>query len=150
VWTFGLLKEAATLDIACPDTCECLQPPFEPLTSRWIHPCYNQPRVSRSKFRLETIIVQWCGYVLVVLVWFCLIWNSFPINNCILTLLPLQPYRYAVVSRSQTLFFFCGGMEEKGLVNLVYHRRWPIPRFWGLNCAASVNCWQPFGVLLLK
>ena len=42
-----------------------------------------------------------------------------------------------LVLRSQTLFFFCGGGKEKDLVNLVYHRRWPIPRFWGLNCAAS-------------
>ena len=30
---FGLLKEAATLDIASPDTCQCLNPPFEPFTS---------------------------------------------------------------------------------------------------------------------
>ena len=54
LWTFGLLKQAATLDIASPDTCQCLKPPFEPFTSPWIHPCYNQPRVSRPKFRLET------------------------------------------------------------------------------------------------
>ena len=54
VWTFGLSKEAATLDIASPDTCQCLKPPLEPSTPPWIHPCYNQPRVSRPKFRLET------------------------------------------------------------------------------------------------
>ena len=30
---FGLLKEAATLDIAGLDTCQCLKLPFEPLTS---------------------------------------------------------------------------------------------------------------------
>ena len=29
----------------------------------------------------------------------------------------------SIVSRSQTLFFLCGGRKEKGLVNLVYHRR---------------------------
>ena len=40
--------------IASPDTCQCLNPPSEPFTSPWIHPCYNQPRVSRPKFRLET------------------------------------------------------------------------------------------------
>ena len=33
---------------------QCLNPPFEPFTSPWIHPCYNQPRVSRPKFRMET------------------------------------------------------------------------------------------------
>ena len=54
VWTFGLLRKAATLDIASPDTCQCLKPPFEPFTSPWNHPCYNQPRVSIPKFRLET------------------------------------------------------------------------------------------------
>ena len=48
------LKQAATLDIASPDTCQGLKPPFEPFTSMWIHPSYNQPRVSRPKFRLET------------------------------------------------------------------------------------------------
>jgi len=32
VWTFGLLREAATLDIASLDTCQCLKPPFEPFT----------------------------------------------------------------------------------------------------------------------
>ena len=47
-------KQAATLDIASPDTCQCLKPPFEPFKSPWIHPCYNQPRVGRLKFRLET------------------------------------------------------------------------------------------------
>ena len=26
-WMFGLLKQAATLDIASPDTCQCLKPP---------------------------------------------------------------------------------------------------------------------------
>jgi len=31
--TCGLLKEAATLDIASPDTCQCLNPPFKPFTS---------------------------------------------------------------------------------------------------------------------
>ena len=51
---FGLPKETATLDIASPDTCQCLNPPFEPFTSPWIHPCHNQPWVSRPKFRLET------------------------------------------------------------------------------------------------
>jgi len=60
LWAFGLLKQAATLDIASPDTCQCLKPPFEPFTSPWIHPCYNQPRVSRPKFRLETnSVVVW-------------------------------------------------------------------------------------------
>ena len=29
VWMFGLLKEAATLDIASPETCQCLKLPFE-------------------------------------------------------------------------------------------------------------------------
>jgi len=43
----GLLKQAATLDIASPDTCQCLKPPFKPF-------CCNQPRVGRLKFRLET------------------------------------------------------------------------------------------------
>ena len=33
VWTFGLLKEAATLDIASPDTYQSLKIPFEPFTS---------------------------------------------------------------------------------------------------------------------
>ena len=33
VWTFGLLKEAATLNIASSDSCQCLKPPFEPFTS---------------------------------------------------------------------------------------------------------------------
>ena len=51
---FGLLKEAASLNIASPDSFQCLKPPFEPFTSPWIHPCYNKPRVSRPKFRLET------------------------------------------------------------------------------------------------
>jgi len=37
---FGLLTQ--TLDIASQDTCQCLKPPFEPFTSPWIHPCYNQ------------------------------------------------------------------------------------------------------------
>ena len=54
LWTFGLLKQAATLDIASPDICQCLEPPFKPFMSPWIHPCYNQPWVSRPKFRLET------------------------------------------------------------------------------------------------
>jgi len=54
LWTFGLLKLAATLDIASPDTCQCLKPLYEPFTPPWIHPCYNQPRVSRPIFRLET------------------------------------------------------------------------------------------------
>jgi len=36
------------------DICQCLEPPFEPFTSPWIHPCYNQPQVSKPKFRLET------------------------------------------------------------------------------------------------
>jgi len=54
LWTFGLLKPAATLDIDSPDTCQCLKPPFEPFTPPWIHPCYNQPRVSGPKFKLET------------------------------------------------------------------------------------------------
>ena len=47
MWTFGLLKEAVTLDIASPDTCQYLNPPFEPFIC-------NQPRVSRPRFRLET------------------------------------------------------------------------------------------------
>jgi len=54
LWVFGLLKQAATLDIASIDTGQCLKPPFEAFTSLWIHPCYNQPRVGRLKFRLET------------------------------------------------------------------------------------------------
>ena len=29
-WKFGLLKQALTLDIASPDTSQCLKPPFEP------------------------------------------------------------------------------------------------------------------------
>jgi len=33
LWTFGLLKQAATLDIVSPDTCQSLIPPFEPFTS---------------------------------------------------------------------------------------------------------------------
>ena len=53
-WTFGLLKQAATLDMASPDTCQCLKPPCKPFKSPWIHPFYNQPRVGRLKFRLET------------------------------------------------------------------------------------------------
>jgi len=47
-------QRATTPDIASPDTCQCLKPPFEPFTSPWIHLCYNQPRVSRPKFRLKT------------------------------------------------------------------------------------------------
>ena len=43
----------------------------------------------------------------------------------------------AIVLHSQTLFCVWGGGKEKGLVNLVYHRRWPIPGFWRLNCTAS-------------
>jgi len=74
VWAWGLPKEAATLDIASPDTCQCLKPPFEPFTSPWIHPCYNQPWVSRSKFRLKTNSTVHL-YMLVVLVWFCLMCN---------------------------------------------------------------------------
>ena len=37
----------------------------------------------------------------------------------------------SLVSCSQTIFCVCGGGggKEKGLVNLVYHRGWPIPRF---------------------
>ena len=49
---------------------------------------------------------------------------------------PIKSYFfYFLVTRLP--FFVCGGGKEKGLVNLVYHRRWPIPRFWGLNCTAS-------------
>jgi len=75
VWTIGLLKEAATLDIASPDTCLCLNLPFEPFTSLWIHPCYNQPRVSKPKFRLETnstVVWLYAGGVSLILpdVWF--------------------------------------------------------------------------------
>ena len=33
VWMFWLPKEAATLDIASPDTCQYLKLPFEPFTS---------------------------------------------------------------------------------------------------------------------
>jgi len=33
LWTFGLLKQAAKLDIASPNTCQCLKPPFKPFTS---------------------------------------------------------------------------------------------------------------------
>ena len=54
LWTFGLLKQAATLDIASPDTGQCLKPPFEPFTS----PCTNSPLLQstlsrQTKFRLE-------------------------------------------------------------------------------------------------
>ena len=54
-----VLKEAATLDIANLDTCQCLNPPFEPFTSPWI---YNQPRVSRPEFKLETNSTVACLY----------------------------------------------------------------------------------------
>jgi len=54
LWTFGLLKQTATLHISSRDTCQCLNPPFQPFTSPWIHPCYNQPQANRLKFRLET------------------------------------------------------------------------------------------------
>ena len=47
-------RSSNTIAIASPDTCQRLKPPFKPFTSPWIHPCYNQPRVSRPKFRLET------------------------------------------------------------------------------------------------
>ena len=51
LWIFWLLKQAATLDIATPDTCQCLKPPFKPFTSPWIHTCYlNRYRL---KFRVE-------------------------------------------------------------------------------------------------
>jgi len=50
----GLLKQAVTLDITSPDTCQFLKPPFEPVASPQIHPCYNQPLVSRPNFRLDT------------------------------------------------------------------------------------------------
>jgi len=76
LWTFGLLKEAATLDIASPDTCQCLNLPFEPFTSQWIHPCYNQPWVSRPNFMLETnstVVWLYAGGVSLILPW-----NSFP------------------------------------------------------------------------
>ena len=33
LWTFGLLKYAATLDIASPDTRQCLKLPFKPFIS---------------------------------------------------------------------------------------------------------------------
>ena len=59
LWTFGVLKQASTLDIASPDTFQCLKLPFEPFTSLWIHPCYSQPRIGRPKFRLETATVVW-------------------------------------------------------------------------------------------
>ena len=29
LWTFGLVKQAATLDIASPETCQCMKLPFE-------------------------------------------------------------------------------------------------------------------------
>ena len=79
LWIFGLLKQAATLDIASPDTCQCLKPPFEPFTPSWIHSCYNQPRVGTLKLGWK-LIVQWCGYMLMGhfdFAW-CAIWNGFP------------------------------------------------------------------------
>ena len=33
LWMFGLLKQAAALDIASPDTCQCLKLPFETFKS---------------------------------------------------------------------------------------------------------------------
>ena len=33
VWMSGLLRGAATVDIASPHTCQYLKPPFEPFTS---------------------------------------------------------------------------------------------------------------------
>ena len=33
LWTFGLLKQAATLNIASQDACLCLKLPFEPFKS---------------------------------------------------------------------------------------------------------------------
>ena len=58
LWTFGL---HVTLDIANPDTCQCLKLPFEPLTSPWIHPCYNHHWVSRQSLCWK-LIVQWWLY----------------------------------------------------------------------------------------
>ena len=79
LWVFGLLKQAATLDIASIDTGQCLKPPFEAFTSLWIHPCYNQPRVGRLKFRLETnstVVWLYSGGVSLILpdVWFGTDW----------------------------------------------------------------------------
>ena len=54
LWMFGLLKQAAALNIASPDTCQCLKLPFNPFTSSWIYRCYNQPQVGRLKYMLET------------------------------------------------------------------------------------------------
>ena len=78
LWMLGLLKQAAKLDIASPDTCQFLKlpfEPFEPFTPPWIHPCYNQPQVSRLKFRLETnstVVWLYAGCVSLILpdVWF--------------------------------------------------------------------------------
>ena len=55
LWTLRLLKQAATLDIARP--CRHLLVPEAAIRALQItvnSPCYNQPRVSRPKFRLET------------------------------------------------------------------------------------------------
>jgi len=65
---FGVLKQAATLDIASPDTCQCLKPPFEPFTSPWIHPCCNQPRVSLGwKLILQCMVWLYAGGVSLIL-----------------------------------------------------------------------------------
>ena len=72
VWTFELLKEAATLDIASPDTCQCLKPPIEQLSH---HHEFTPAAISLKKVYQSLgwkLIVEWCGYMLVVLVWFCL------------------------------------------------------------------------------
>ena len=47
-------KTSSNTGYSTPDTCQCLKLSFEPFTSSWIHPCYNQPWVGRPKFRLET------------------------------------------------------------------------------------------------
>ena len=59
-------------------------------TSLWIHPCYNQPRVRRLEFRLETnstVVWLYAGDNLYRgsddIVWFvwCKIWFGFPRSN---------------------------------------------------------------------
>ena len=60
-----LPKEAATLDIASPDTCQCLKPPFEPS-----HHCKFTPATIRQKFMLEinsTVVWLYSGGVSLIL-----------------------------------------------------------------------------------
>ena len=64
-----LLKEAAILNIASPDTRQCLKPSFKPFTSPWIHPYYNQPPLFRIHSQYVFLGRTHIGLILEFMIW---------------------------------------------------------------------------------